>query len=276
MKLDAHQHFWKYNESDYAWISDELSVLKRNFLPDDLAEELQKQGLDGCIAVQARQSVEETKWLLSLANAHDIIKGVVGWVDLRSATVLQDIKQLAQNPKLVGMRHVLQDEEDLSFILEPAFMNGIQALQDNGLTYDLLVFEHQLPMVSQLVKQFPDMKFVLDHIAKPKIKDKTLQPWKDHLLHLAQYKNVSCKLSGMLTEADWNNWTITDFEPYLQQVFACFGADRLMFGSDWPVCKLAGEYSDALNVVSQHLKKYSKTAQAKVMGINCEQFYLNK
>jgi L-fuconolactonase len=274
MKLDSHQHFWKYNETDYSWIGENMTVLKKDFLPADLEKELQDVGFDGSIAVQARQSMEETLWLLELASKYSYIKGVVGWVDLCSPKVERQLAELSKNPKLVGVRHVIHDEPDDNFIKRLDFQHGISLLSKYNLTYDLLIFPKHLRLASELVKKFPNQKFVLDHIAKPDIKNKILLPWSDDINQLAQFSNVFCKLSGMVTEADWTNWKSTDFKYFLDVVFKSFGDDRLMIGSDWPVCTIAGSYKKVVSIVTEYLNEFGEETRQKVIGENCRKFYL--
>jgi L-fuconolactonase len=275
MKIDSHNHFWVYNELDYSWISDDLKLLKRNFVSEDILVELNKNQMDGCIAVQARQSLAETEWLLELADKSDFIKGVVGWVDLKTNSVESQLAKYSKNPKFVGVRHVVQDEQDENFVLSEAFLNGISLLSKYNLTYDILIFEHQLPSIIQLVTKFPNQKFVVDHIAKPKIREGLISPWKENIAKLATFSNVCCKLSGMLTEADWNSWKKDDFKAYLDVVFYCFGVDRLMYGSDWPVCQLAGSYQQTLSLITDYMCKYTDQQKASVLGENAFKFYLN-
>jgi len=273
MRLDAHHHLWKYSEAEYPWIKPEWPI-RKNYLPEDLQPLLASAGLDGSIAVQARQNLEETRWLLELADRQPFIKGVVGWVDLRSERVEGDLQQLTKNPKLVGVRHVVQDEPDDDFMLRADFTRGIGKLAQFNLTYDILIFPRQLPAAIELVKRFPEQPFVLDHIAKPQIKDRVISPWREQLRELAKAPNVLCKLSGMVTEANWNGWTDADFEPYLDPVFEAFGASRLMFGSDWPVCLLAGSYERVFGIVQNRIALLPATQKESILGGNAEEFYL--
>src|SRR5579859_222262 len=237
MRIDAHQHFWRYSAEEYDWIDDSMAALRRDFLPRDLEPELDAAGFDACIAVQARQTLEETQWLLALADENPFIAGVVGWVDLRAEVVRDQLAALSKNPKLVGVRHVIQAEPDDQFLLRADFLRGISALQEFGLTYDILIYPRHLPVAIEFVQRFPEQRFVLDHLAKPFIKAQTVDPWATHMRELATFPNVFCKLSGMVTEADWKNWKPEHFRPYLQTAFEAFGGDRLMIGSDWPVCR---------------------------------------
>jgi L-fuconolactonase len=273
MKIDSHQHFWIYNPSEYGWISNDMEILQRNYLPDQLQTELFSIGFDGSIVVQARQSQEETKWILNLAEQNSFIKGVVGWVDLCSPGIEEELIQFSGHPKLVGLRHVIHDEPDDNFILRKDFLNGIAYLKKFGLTYDILIFPRHLPNAIQFVSQFPEQLFVLDHLAKPLIKDKKVSPWRKDIEKLARFKNVYCKLSGMVTEADVKNWTQEDLIPYLDIVFAAFGTDRLMIGSDWPVCRVAGLYKQVMEVVLDYIESYPAEDKNKILGKNALKAY---
>jgi len=273
MRIDAHQHFWRYNPREYDWIDESMSVLRRDFLPHDLKPELDAAGFDACIAVQARQTVEETRWLLELADQNPFIAGVVGWVDLRAENVRDQLAELCKNPKLVGVRHVVQGEPDDRFLLRTDFMRGIEALEEFNLTYDILIFPRHLPAASEFVQRFPEQRFVLDHLAKPFIKAQTVEPWASHIGRLAKFPNVFCKLSGMVTEADWKNWRPEHFKPYLETALEAFGPDRLMIGSDWPVCKVAGSYSQVMALVMELMKGYSTDAIEKVLGATAQKFW---
>ena len=272
MNIDSHQHFWRYDEAQYPWIP-KGSPLHRDWLPDDLAPLLAKAELDGSIAVQARQSLVESRWLLELADRHPLIKGFVGWVDLRSKQVAAQLAEFAGNPKFVGVRHVVQDELDDQFMLRPDFLRGIAQLKEFDLTYDILIFPKQLPAAIELVKRFPEQPFVLDHIAKPLIKDSVISPWREQICELAKCGNVFCKVSGMVTEANWTGWQPDDFKPYLEVVFEAFAEDRLMFGSDWPVCQLAGSYEQVHRLVRDYVKPLPSRARRKIFGENAARFY---
>ena len=276
MRIDAHQHLWIYNKKDYGWISDGLSKIRRNFEPGDLYAELKANGLDGSIAVQARQSLAETEWLLNLADKYDFIKGVVGWVDLRSDQLESQLEKFSKNKKFAGVRHVVQDEPNDQFVLEEDFLEGISLLARYELTYDILVFEHQMPASIKMVEKFPEQKFVVDHMAKPLIKKGILHPWKENIETIAGFKNVHCKLSGMITEANWSDWSTRDFTKYLDVVFESFGPDRLMFGSDWPVCKLAGSYADTVSLVEKYISGLPEKSRRSVMGENALDFYSDR
>jgi L-fuconolactonase len=272
MRIDGHQHFWRFNPADYSWMKPDWPI-RRDFLPVDLEPELRARNLDGCVAVQARQSLAESRWLLDLAEDAAIIRGVVGWVDLRSPNVAKELEEFAERPKFVGVRHVVQDEPDDEFLLREDFQRGIAELRRFDLTYDLLVFPRQLPAAIAVVQQFPEQPFVLDHLAKPPIKDSALSPWREQIRELAKLSNVACKVSGMVTEADWQHWQSDDFKPYLDIVFEAFGPDRLMFGSDWPVCLLAGSYERVFALVEKYVRRLGADSQAKFFGTNAAKFY---
>jgi L-fuconolactonase len=273
MRLDAHQHFWRYSPTEHTWMTDKMGALKHDFLPAALEPLLKSIHFDGSVAVQARQSLAETEWLLDLAEGHSFIKGVVGWVDLQSEKLSEQLQKFSKHPKLAGVRHVVHDEPDDHFMLRPQFRRGIAQLQQFGLTYDLLLFPQHLPVAAQLVEEFPQQPFVLDHIAKPGIAEGAIAPWQDDLLRLANFPNVFCKLSGMVTEARWKQWQPADFHPYLDVVVEAFGASRLMIGSDWPVCRLSGDYAAVMNIVVDYVKKFPPPTQAAILGENCAAFY---
>ncbi len=273
MRLDSHQHFWYYSPNEHTWMTDQMAILKRAFLPQDLQPLLAGIHFDGCVAVQARQSLEETRWLLELAQQHHFIKGVVGWVDLRSKDLPQQLERFARHPKLVGVRHVVHDEADDNFLLRPDFRRGIAQLKAFDLTYDLLLFPKHLKAAANLVEEFPEQPFVLDHLAKPKIAEQLYSPWRDDLHQLAKFPNVTCKLSGMVTEAKWNQWSPIDFHRYLDIAYGAFGWSRLMIGSDWPVCTLSGDYESVMKIVIDYAQQFPAEAQAAILGDNCAHFY---
>ena len=272
MKLDSHQHFWNYDAGQYGWMKPEWPI-RRDFLPGDLQPLLARCGLAGAIAVQARQSVEESRWLLELADQHPLIKGVVGWVDLRSERVEDELTRFAPHPRFVGVRHVVQDEPDDDFMLRPEFLRGIGKLRQFDLRYDILIFPKQLRAAIELVRRFPGQPFVLDHLAKPFIRDGLVSPWREQIGALAAFPNVMCKVSGMVTEAHWQNWRAADFRPYLDVVFAAFGPERLMFGSDWPVSLLAGTYEESFGLVSDYLEQFPTAVRDQILGGNAVKFY---
>ena len=273
MRIDAHQHFWQYSPAEYGWISDEMEVLKSDHLPDRLAPLLAAAGLDGTVAVQARHAVAETEWLLELAVQNPFIKGVVGWVDLAGPELESQLTRFASHPKFCGVRHVVQDEPDDRFMLRPDFLRGIEKLAAFDLVYDILIYPRHLPAACELVQEFPEQPFVLDHIAKPLIKDRILAPWDEQIKRLAIYENVTCKVSGMVTEADWGGWRPADFRAYLDVVLAAFGSERLMFGSDWPVCTLAGSYDQVVHLVASYAEALSANEQADLWGRTAVRVY---
>jgi len=278
MIIDAHHHLWSFNEADYGWMDDSMKVLKRDYLSADLQEEIAKAGVSGTVVVQARQIIEETRWLLEQADANPFIKGVVGWVDLRSPELVQQLEEFAGHPKLVGVRHVIHDEPDDDFMLRPAFVKGIEQLKAYDLTYDLLLFPKHLERAIELVSMFPDQRFVLDHISKPFIKSGIMQPWKDDIEALAAQANVWCKISGMVTEASLDSWKYDDFVPYMKVVSEAFGMDRVMLGSDWPVCRLAGEYDAVMGIAMVYLRSLSDGEKENVFyknAIDCYKIKLN-
>ena len=273
MTIDSHQHFWRYTAASYPWMTDKLASLRRDYLPEDLAPLLKQTGLDGCVAVQAQQTVAEARWLLSLTDAHPFIKGVVGWVDLQSDRVEEQLAELARHPRFVGVRHVVQDEPDNNFMLRPAFQRGIGKLRQFNLAYDILVFPKQLPASIQLAANLPEQRFVLDHIAKPFIRDGTISPWSEQIRELAKAPNVWCKVSGMITEAKWTGWRAEDFRPYLDVVFEAFGVERLMFGTDWPVATLAGTYQEVHQLAASYVRNLTAEQQARFFGGCATEFY---
>lgn len=272
MNIDSHQHFWKYNHLEYGWIGEGMSLLKRDFMPAHLVAELSNAGMDGTIAVQARQNLVETEWLLDLAEENPVIKGVVGWVDLCSPDIGLQLLHFSFSPYLVGVRHVIHDEPD-DFMSRSDFQHGISLLNEYGLTYDLLLFPRHLPAASDLVSKFPEQIFILDHLAKPNIRENQVELWKSGIIKLAGFPNVFCKLSGMVTEAVWNEWDQSTFTPYLDVAFEAFGASRLMIGSDWPVCLLGGEYDKVLGIVRNYISQFDRTVQNKILGENSIKIY---
>lgn len=273
MHIDAHQHFWRYNEREYGWIDDSMAALRRDFLPDDLKPELECNGFQGCVAVQARQTLEETRWLLELAENAPFILGVVGWVDLRSPRLRFELESLARHRKLVGVRHIVQSEPDERFPLQADFLRGIAMLEEFDLAYDILIYARHLPVAAEFVAKFPRQRFVLDHLAKPPIKSGAIDDWARGMRKLAAFSNVHCKLSGLVTEADWHAWKPEDMRPYLDVAFECFGPSRLMIGSDWPVCAVAGSYSRVVDVVKDYVRKFSAEERESVLGGNAATFW---
>jgi len=264
--IDAHHHFWRYNPAEYDWIDASMSRLQRDFLPYDLRAEAAAAGIGGVVSVQARQTIGETAWLLDLARDDDLIKGVVGWVPLISPTVRDNLARFAAEPKFRGVRHVLQGEADDSYMLGADFNAGVRALAEFGLVYDILILERQLAPAIELVDRHPAQIFVLDHVAKPRIKDGIFEPWNRQIRELAKRPNVFCKLSGMVTEADWTAWREEQLRPYFDTVWDAFGAQRLMFGSDWPVCLVAASYGQWADVTRRILEAASESERSRFFG----------
>jgi L-fuconolactonase len=273
MVIDSHQHFWRFDPVRDAWITEDMAAIRRDFLPGDLAPELHANGVDATIAVQADQSEEETEFLLGLAEGNRRIAGVVGWLDLRSPAIESRLEYFSRFKKLRGVRHVAQAEPDDRFLVQADFVRGVRQLARFELTYDILIYPRQLPAAIELVAKLPEQKFVVDHLAKPEIKAKKIEPWAALIRELAANPNVYCKLSGMVTEADWKKWKREDFEPYLDLVFGAFGADRLMFGSDWPVCLVAATYSQVKNIVESYVNRHESNAKANILGGNAVRIY---
>lgn len=273
MTIDAHQHFWKYEPVKHAWIDNSMSMIRQDFMPVDLKKVYDEHGIDGCVAVQADQSLEETDFLLGLSGKYEFIKGVVGWVDLRDIKIDKVLEEYSQYEKVKGFRHIVQGETDPDFLLQSNFLRGISYLEKYNFVYDILIFPHQLSAALEFVKRFPHQKFVIDHIAKPYIKDGYFEGWAGLMKEIAKEENVYCKLSGMITEADYNSWTPEQITPYMDLVLSAFGADRIMFGSDWPVCLVAGGYAGVKLLVTDFISKLSPKEQAQIMGMNAIQFY---
>ncbi|GAB3801863.1 amidohydrolase family protein [Spirosoma humi] len=272
MTIDAHQHFWLFDPVRDNWITDDMASLRRDFLPADLEPILQQNGIDGCVAVQASQSEAETTFLVRMAQAYDIVKGVVGWVDLQSAQLPDRLQELSQYEEIKGYRHVAQAEPD-DFLTRPAVVEGIRQLASFGLTYDILIYPTQLKAALHLVRSVPEVSFVIDHLAKPYIKKREISRWSNFMTEIAKNKHVSCKLSGMVTEGDWQNWSKKDFFPYMDVIFETFGPDRIMFGSDWPVCLVAADYTQVKTLVEDYVSDWGEEVRAKVFGANAVSFY---
>ncbi|RXG11936.1 L-fuconolactonase [Leeuwenhoekiella aestuarii] len=273
MIIDTHQHFWQYNPVKHDWIDEEMAVIRHDFMPQDLQPVYEEHDVTGCIAVQADQTLDENTFLLNLADEYNFIKGVIGWVDFQSDSVQQDLDYYAEMPLMKGYRHVVQAETDPSFLLRKSFLSGISKLKDTGAVYEILVFAHQLPAVLEFVKLFPEQQFVIDHIAKPNIKEGYIDSWALLMRAIASYENVSCKVSGMITEADYKTWKTIDLMPYMNVVFEAFGPDRIIYGSDWPVCLAAGSYSQVLNVAKAFAGQLSKDERELFFYKNAQRIY---
>ncbi len=273
LKIDSHQHFWIFDEVRDSWITDDMAVIQSDFMPNQLLTELQQHNFDGSVVVQSDQTPAENIFQLENAANNAFIKGVVGWVDFRAKDIEEQLSELSGYKKLKGFRHILQGEADRALMLKPEFINGIGKLKQFGYTYDLLIFPDQLKYAAQFAAMFPDQPLVLDHIAKPDIKNRTLDQWAQDITELAKHENVYCKVSGMVTEADWKQWKPEDFNPYLDVVFEAFGAERLMYGSDWPVCLVAASYHQVVGLMEQYTLKLSAHEQAMFWGENATKFY---
>jgi len=273
MWVDAHHHFWKYDPVEYSWINDAMRAIRCDFLPEDLQAEIAAAGVEGVVSVQARQTLDETRWLLTLAERHDFILGVVGWVPLIAPSIADELSPLAAHGKLKAVRHVLQDEPDPNFMLRDDFNAGIAALAPFKLAYDILIYERQLPRAIQLVDRHPEQVFVLDHLAKPRVRDGQMDPWRQNLHELARRPNVYCKLSGLVTEGDYRGWTRRQLFPYLETALEAFGPRRLMFGSDWPVCLVACDYPGWHDLVFDFIAPLSVAEQRRVLGETATEAY---
>jgi L-fuconolactonase len=272
MHIDAHQHFWTYNQREYAWIDEAMASIRRDFLPGELKPQLESNGFQGTILVQVRQTLEETWWMLKLAEANPFILGVVGWVDLCSPELRADLESFKGKSKLVGVRHIVQAEPD-DFLLRPNFLRGISVLEEFDLAYDILIYPKHLRVAAEFVGRFPRQRFVLDHLAKPPIKSGAVDSWARGIRELALFPNVYAKVSGLVTEADWQAWKPEDIRPYLDVAFECFGPSRLMIGSDWPVCTVAASYERTMNLVKDYLGKYAPAERDAVLGGNAVSFW---
>jgi L-fuconolactonase len=272
MRIDAHQHFWLYDPVRDAWIDETMQTIRKDFMPEDLEPLLREQNMDGCVTVQVDQSENETLFMLDLAVKYPFIKSVVGWVDLRADDIADRLGHFSEYEKLAGFRHILQAEEP-ERMLEPEFLRGINALKEFDFTYDILIYPEHLDAALELAGRFPDQKFVIDHMAKPEIRNGKFESWAKKMKEFAGFENVWCKVSGLITEADWENWTPEQLKPYLDHVFESFGTKRLMFGSDWPVCLLAGSYVQVHLIIREYLEGFSDLEKEDVYGNNAISFY---
>ena len=264
--IDAHHHLWRYTPQEYGWIDQEMSVLRRDFLPRDLIVEMAAANIDGAIAVQARQTLEETRWLLDLAEQTDAIRGVIGWAPIAGEDFPECMEEFEDRPKLKGLRHMFEQEKDENYILREDFNSGIRTMLGSGLVYDILVYERQLPQAIDFVDEHPEQMFVVDHVAKPRISAGLIEPWAEHLLELGKRDNVCCKLSGMVTEANWKTWTPETLRPYIDVAVEAFGPERLMAGSDWPVCLVASGYTRWFETLRAYFAGFSETERESIFG----------
>jgi L-fuconolactonase len=273
LRIDSHQHFWQFNPAEHGWMTDRFSVIRRDFGPADLAAPLAAMGFEGTVAVQARESIAETDWLLALADRHPVICAVVGWADLCDPDVDRELERIARHPKLAGVRMVIHDRADVDFADAPAHRRGIARLARHGLTYDLLLKPPYMPAAIRLVDRFPEQAFVVDHLAKPDIAGHGFSPWRERLVELSRRPHVCAKLSGLVTEADWARWKPEDLHPYLEIALECFGPDRLMIGSDWPVCLCAAPYETAMGAVVDWTRSLAPGERAAILGGTAMRFY---
>jgi L-fuconolactonase len=272
-RIDSHHHLWKYSQKEYPWMLDGMDSIRHDFLVGELQQVMHEGGIDGAVAVQARQSLVETEWLLDLASRHNLMRGVVGWVPLIDAAVSSHLERYAANPKLKAVRHVLHDESDDFYMLRDDFNRGIARLTEFKLGYDILIFERHLPQTIEFVDRHANQVFIVDHMAKPKIKDHLLSPWRECMRDLARRENVYCKLSGMVTEADWNAWTERELRPFIETVLECFGPRRVMFGSDWPVALVACTYKKWIEVVERATESLSPSERDRLFGGAAKEAY---
>jgi len=273
MIIDTHQHFWKYDKNKHSWIDESMIKLRQDFLPEDLEKVFQENSINGCIAVQADQSEAENNFLLKLSDENNFIKGVIGWVDFRKKDIKNKLQFYSDYKILKGFRHVVQDEPDPNFLLRPDFIKGIELLDNHGFCYEILVFPHQLGSVLEFVKKFPNQKFVIDHIGKPYIKDGFFDGWACLIGEIAKNENVYCKISGMITESVLDNWNYAQLKPYIEHVYESFGGKRIMFGSDWPVCLLAGNYKEMKSVAQKFAEQLSENEKEDFWAVNAVKFY---
>lgn len=271
--IDSHQHFWQVGRFAYPWMSSDLGVLYRDYLPDDLAPILQQNGVKQTVLVQASNSVAESRWLLDLADANSFIAGVVGWVDLMSVEIDAQLDELCVHPKFKGVRHLVESEPHDDWLVQPAVLAGLKKLSARGLSYDLLVHTRHLRYVPHVAESCPDLRLVVDHMAKPPIARNEIKEWSEALKPVARYPNIQCKLSGLVTEASWSSWQANDLRPYVEYALESFGADRVMFGSDYPVCLLAASYGRVLDSFQEILKDISDSDRDKIFSKNAARFY---
>ena len=270
--IDSHQHFWKYDIQQHGWINDDMRLLKHDFLPSDLQIVFEKNKVEACVSIQVDQTKDETLFQIECAKPNDFIKGIVGWIDLFDHNIEETLDFYKKNKTIKGFRHILQGER-AGFMSQPKFKSGLKKLAKNNYTYDLLIYNHQLNEAIELLKELQDLPIVLNHIAKPNIKEQSIEDWSMQIKNISKFENLSCKISGMVTEANWGNWKDKDLYPYLDIIIESFGMDRVMFGSDWPVCLLASSYERWLNVLKEYFNTFSTKEQEKFFALNCESFY---
>lgn len=273
MIIDAHQHFWRYNPERHGWINDDMAVIRRDFLPKELEQIYRHNDIDGCVAVQVDQTEGETEYMLAFSRKYDFIKGVVGWVDLQAENIKERLDYFKTEEKVKGFRHIVQGESDPNFLLGQDFCRGIGMLAEYNFTYDILVYHYQLLQVEPFVAKFPNQSFIIDHLAKPAIAKQEIEQWERHMRAIAKHENVYCKVSGMVTEADYQNWTYDQIAPYINVVLECFGPSRLVYGSDWPVCLVAATYEEQFGVVQKAIERLSPAEKKQILGENAIRFY---
>lgn len=273
MRIDAHQHFWNYDVVRDAWMTDEMGVIKKDFRPSDLKPILDRNQIEGTVLVQVQQDNQENQWLLNIARSHSFVKGVVGWIDFTAPNLKEQLETFSGEDLLKGFRHIVQSEKDPDFLNRPHFLEGVKALSGYGFTYDMLIYHHQLPMAARFAKELDGQPLVLDHIAKPDIRGGEWKTWSEGIKMLAQFPHVFCKISGMVTEANWLGWKAENFKIYLDVVTEAFGPSRMMYGSDWPVCELAGGYDAQYNIVSNYFNSFSADEKTCLFGLNASRFY---
>jgi len=273
MKIDSHQHFWQYNPVKHSWINDDMKVIRKSFGPEELSKEIKPLGIEGTVAVQADETEKETSYLLGLADKNEFIKAVVGWIDLRAGNAIERMQYWKQYEKIKGFRSIMQGQQDPAYLTNADFIENIKKLSQYKYTYDLLVYHNQFPSLIKFVDKLPDNKMIIDHLGKPDIKNKNIKDWKSNLKILAQHPGIYCKMSGMITEADYQRWTYDDLKPYLEAAGEYFGADRICFGTDWPVCLVAGAYAQVYEVMDKFSQQLNKEEKEKLMGLNTMRFY---
>jgi L-fuconolactonase len=273
MVIDAHQHFWRYNPVRHSWINDDMAAIRKDFLPKELEQIYRQNDIDGCVAVQVDQTEAENEFFLAFARKYEFIKGIVGWVDLQNVNIKERLEYYSSEKTMKGFRHIVQGEGDPNFLLGQDFCRGIALLSSHNFTYDILVYHYQLVQVEPFITKFPNQPFIIDHIAKPAIAKREIAQWEKYMRAIAKHENVYCKLSGMVTEADINNWTYDDLAPYLDVVLDCFGPSRLVYGSDWPVCLVAATYEEQFGVVQKAIDRLSAAEKKMVLGENAIRFY---
>lgn len=270
--IDAHHHFWTYDPVNYGWIDENMSAIRKSFLPVDFRSTLEQNGIEGTVLVQVNQTEEENEVFLNYAEQNTFIKGVVGWIDLKAPNLKERLLYYQNKPLLKGFRHIVQGEPD-NFLLDPGFIHGVRQLQGFNYTYDILIYERQLRAALHFIRQLPDNKLIIDHIAKPNIKKQSLTRWANYMKEISKHENVFVKVSGMVTEADFHSWKKEDFYIYLDHLVEYFGPNRLIYGSDWPVCLVAAQYEEQLDILTTYFSGFSQEDKKKIFRENAIDFY---